>query len=192
MAKRDFIYDTKAGRLSLGVVAVFLIILGLVLLVLSILLGRGQHDGFWQTLVLALSSVVVGVCNLVVLKKRKPQVLPESDTDQEPDPERQPAPIPGEPDDQIVVNPTRANEPDGSILLYRKEGVLAYKDKRIPIDWIVDAFVINNNSNPYLPPEYYLRLNLEDGSFERIPAGLDAEWAQEALKHLQEAVLSGK
>lgn len=65
-------------------------------------------------------------------------------------------------------------------------------EKTIAIDKIVDAFVININSNPYLPPEYYLRLNLEDGKFERIPAGLDGEWAQEALKQLQEAVLAGR
>ena len=97
-----------------------------------------------------------------------------------------------EPDDLVIVNPTRAYEPDGAILVYRKEGVLVYGEKKIPIDKIVDAFVININSNPYLPAEYYLRLNMEDKTFERIPAGLDGEWAQEALKQLQEAVLDGK
>lgn len=97
-----------------------------------------------------------------------------------------------EPDDLVIVNPTRAYEPDGCILVYRTEGVLVYGDKKIPIDQIVDAFVININSNPYLPAEYYLRLNLEDGKFERIPAGLDGEWAQEALKQLQEAVLADR
>ena len=97
-----------------------------------------------------------------------------------------------EPDDLVIVNPTRAYEPDGAILVYRKEGVLVYGEKKIPLDKIVDAFVININSNPYLPAEYYLRLNMEDGKFERIPAGLDGEWAQEALKQLQEAVLAGR
>lgn len=92
-----------------------------------------------------------------------------------------------EPDDIVIVNPTRAYEPDGAILVYRTEGVLVYGGKKIPIDKIVDAFVININSNPYLPAEYYLRLNMEDKTFERIPAGLDGEWAQEALKQLEAA-----
>ena len=46
MAKRDFIYDTKAGRVSLAILAVFLLVMGLVLVVLSVLLGRAEKDGF--------------------------------------------------------------------------------------------------------------------------------------------------
>lgn len=140
---------------------------------------------------LAGALAILGLCPPDLVNKMK-EYKPVSSLDPDGEDVSEPAPFPGEPDDQIVVNPTRANEPDGCILLYRKEGVLVYGDKRIPIDKIVDAFVININSNPYLPPEYYLRLNLEDGKFERIPAGLDAEWAQEALKQLQEAVLSGQ
>ena len=139
-------------------------------------------DAEWITIAFLIVLAVIGLIYLILRKRSKAPKEPDT----------KPVALPAQPDDLVVVNPTRANEADGAILIYRKEGVLVYKDKRIPIDQIVDAFVINNNSNPYLPPEYYLRLNLEDGSFERIPAGLDAEWAQEALKQLQEAVLSGK
>ena len=191
MAKRDLFYDTKAGRISLGVLAVVLIVLGLVLLVLCVGTGR-EYEGFWWTLILGVTSVIFGICNLSILKKRKMQAPEETDPAEVPETEPAPDPLPGEPDELIVVNPTRANEPDGAILVYRKEGVLVYGEKRIPIDKIVDAFVININSNPYLPAEYYLRLNLEDKTFERIPAGQDGEWAQEALKQLQEAVLAGR
>ena len=193
MAKRDFIYDTKAGRIFTVVLAWVLIVLGVVLLVLGVGAGR-EYEGFWWTLFMGLASIVFGICNLNILKKRKMQAPEETAQDEAPEtaPAPAPDPLPGEPDELIVVNPTRANEPDGAILVYRKEGLLVYGDKRIPIDKIVDAFVININSNPYLPAEYYLRLNMEDGKFERIPAGLDGEWAQEALKQLQEAVLAGR
>ena len=191
MAKRDFIYDTKAGRIFTAVLAWVLIVLGVVLLVVGVGAGR-EYEGFWWTLFMGLTSIIFGYCNLKILKKRKMQVPGETAPDEGPETEPAPAPLPGEPDEQIVVNPTRANEPDGAILVYRNEGMLVYGDKKIPIDKIVDAFVININSNPYLPAEYYLRLNLEDKTFERIPAGLDGEWAQEALKQLQEAVLAGR
>ena len=190
MAKRDFIYDTKAGRVSLAIVAVFLLVMGLVLVVLSILLGRAEKDGFWQTLVLGVASVVYGVCNLVVLKKRKARGIPEEEEGaDEAEDGSEPIQIAGEPDDVIVVNPTKANEPDGSILIYRKEGVLVFFDKKIPLDKIVDVSV-TNVSNPYIPGAYHLLLVLSGGKVEHIPAGSDREWANEALIQLREAIFS--
>ena len=191
MAKRDFIYDTKAGRISLAIVAVFLLVMGLVLVALSILLGRAEKDGFWETLVLGVACVVYGVCNLVVLKKRRPRVLPDEDVADvdagEPEIDTEPTPLSQEPDVVIVVNPTKANEPEGSILLYRKEGVLVYGDKQIPLDGIVDVSM-NNVSNPYIPGAYHLLLALSDGQVAHIPAGQDRDWAHEALLHLREAI----
>ena len=188
MAKRDFIYDTKAGRVSLAILAVFLLVMGLVLVVMSVLLGRAEKDGFWQTLVLGVASVVYGVCNLVVLKKRKARGIPEEEegTD-EAEGDSELIQIAGEPDDVIVVNPTKANEPDGSILIYRKEGVLVFFDKQIPLDKIVDVSV-TNVSNPYIPGAYHLLLVLSDGKVTHIPAGADREWANEALIQLREAI----
>lgn len=187
MAKRDFIYDTKAGRVSLAILAVFLLVMGLVLVVLSVLLGRAEKDGFWQTLVLGVASVVYGVCNLVVLKKRKARGIPEEEGTDEGEGVSEPIQIAGEPDDVIVVNPTKANEPDGSILIYRKEGVLVFFDKKIPLDKIVDVSV-TNVSNPYIPGAYHLLLVLSDGKVAHIPAGADREWANEALIQLREAI----
>ena len=187
MAKRDFIYDTKAGRVSLAILAVFLLVMGLVLVVMSVLLGRAEKDGFWQTLVLGVASVVYGVCNLVVLKKRKAREIPEEEGTDEAEGDSEPIQIAGEPDDVIVVNPTKANEPDGSILIYRKEGVLVFFDKQIPLDKIVDVSV-TNVSNPYIPGAYHLLLVLSDGKVTHIPAGADREWANEALIQLREAI----
>ena len=187
MAKRDFIYDTKAGRVSLAILAVFLLVMGLVLVVLSVLLGRAEKDGFWQTLVLGVASVVYGVCNLVVLKKRKARGIPEEEGTDVAEGDCEPIQIAGEPDDVIVVNPTKANEPDGSILIYRKEGILVFYDKQIPLDKIVDVSV-TNVSNPYIPGAYHLLLVLSDGKVAHIPAGADREWANEALIQLREAI----
>lgn len=188
MAKRDFIYDTKAGRISLAIVAVFLLVIGLILVVLSILIGRAEKDGFWETLVLGVACVVYGVCNLIALKKHPLLVIPDEDVADEPEIGTEPRQLPQEPDDLIVVNPTKANEPEGSILLYRKENVLVYGDKQIPLDMITDVSM-NNVSNPYISGAYHLLLALSDGQVAHIPAGQDREWANEALIQLRDAVL---
>ena len=187
MAKRDFIYDTKGGRISLAIIAVFLLVMGLVLVVLSFLLGRADKDGFWQTFILGLASIIYGVCNLIVLKKRPPRMLPDDDVADEPETVEKPAPLPQEPDELIVVNPTKANEPEGSVLLYQKEGVLLYGNKQIPLDMITDVSM-TNVSDPYIPGAYHLLLNLSNGQVAHIPAGQDREWASESLIQLREAI----
>lgn len=188
MAKRDFIYDTKGGRISLAIIAVFLLLMGIVLLVLSILLGRADKDGFWQTFILGTASIIYGVCNLIVLKKRPPRVLPDDDVADVPETVTEPTQLPQEPDELIVVNPTKANDPEGSILLYRKEGVLVFGDKQIPLDMITDVSM-KNVSDPYILGAYHLLLVLSNGQVAHIPAGQDREWANEALIQLRDAVL---
>ena len=97
-------------------------------------------------------------------------------------------PLPEEPDDLVVINPTRINEPDGAIRVYRKEGVLVFDGKQIPIGKIVDGCVSNSNNNPYLPVAYHILLGMDDKNIVHIPVGQDFEWAQEALKQLQAAI----
>lgn len=188
MAKRDFIYDTKGGRISLAIIAVFLLVMGIVLLVLSILLGRADKDGFWQTFILGTASIIYGVCNLIVLKKRPPRVLLDDDVSDVPETITEPTRLPQEPDELIVVNPTKANDPEGSILLYRKEGVLVYGDMQIPLDMITDVSM-KNVSDPYILGAYHLLLVLSNGQVAHIPTGQDREWANEALIQLRDAVL---
>lgn len=188
MAKRDFIYDTKGGRISLAIIAVFLLVMGIVLLVLSMLLGRADKDGFWQTFILGTASIIYGVCNLIVLKKRPPRVLPDDDVADVPETVTETTRLPQEPDELIVVNPTKANDPEGSILLYRKEGVLVFGDKQIPLDMITDVSM-KNVSDPYILGAYHLLLVLSNGQVVHIPAGQDREWANEALIQLRDAVL---
>lgn len=188
MAKRDFIYDTKGGRISLAIIAVFLLLMGIVLLVLSMLLGRADKDGFWQTFILGTASIIYGVCNLIVLKKRPPRVLLDDDVADVLETITEPTRLLQEPDELIVVNPTKANDPEGSILLYRKEGVLVFGDKQIPLDMITDVSM-KNVSDPYILGAYHLLLVLSNGQVVHIPAGQDREWANEALIQLRDAVL---
>ena len=184
MAKRDLFYDTKAGRTYLCVMAVALLVMGLVLLALSIALKTGGKNGFWQTLILGVASIASGICNLIALKKRK---MRSQGTDTgggaKPVPVTNPASISREPDELIVVNPTKMNDPDGSVKLYRKEGFLAFDNLWIPISQVTDVSM-TNVSIPELPAVYHLLLVLSNGQVVHIPAGNDLNWANEAMKQL--------
>jgi hypothetical protein len=135
-------------------------------------------DAEWITLAFLIVLTVI-VLIALILKKRS--------TDPK-EPDTKSVPLPAEPDAQVVVNPTKANDPEGAVLVYRKEGVLVYNGTQISLDQIVDAFVVNANDNPYIPAAYHIQLNMEKGKAARIPVGMDAEWANEALKQLQEAI----
>ena len=136
------------------------------------------EDEEWITIALLIILAVIGLISLILKKRSKNTPRQE---------QPKPAPLPGEPDAQVVINPTRANEPDGSVLVYKKEGVIVFNGVQIPMDKLTDAFVININDNPYTPQTYHIQLNLGNGRTVRIPAGNDAEWAGEALKQLQAA-----
>ena len=132
----------------------------------------------WITIAFLIVLAIIGLIYLILRKRSKDPQKPDT----------KPVALPAEPDERVVVNPTRANEPDGAILIYRKEGVLVFNGTQVPMDQIVDAFVINVNDNPYIPAAYHIQLNLGNGRAARIPAGNDAEWANEALKQLKEAI----
>lgn len=182
MAKRDLFYDTKAGRTYLCVMAIVLLVMGLVLLGLSIALKTVGKNGFWQTLILGVASIISGICNLITLKKRR-QRSPGTDQDVEPNPVPSDIQILEEPDELIVVNPTKMNDPDGSVQLYRKEGLLVFDNQMIPLSQIDDVSM-TNVSIPELPAVYHLLLVLSNGQVVHIPAGNDLNWTNEALKQL--------
>jgi hypothetical protein len=184
MAKRDLFYDTKAGRTYLCVMAIALLVMGLVLLGLSIALKAGGKNGFWQTLILGVASIISGICNLIALKKRRMR-SPGASQDVEPEPI--PACTLGEPDELIIVNPTKMNDPDGSVRLYRKEGLLVFDNQRIPLCRIADVSM-TNVSIPELPAVYHLLLVLSNGQVVHIPAGNDINWANETMKQLHTAI----
>lgn len=135
-------------------------------------------DAEWITLAFLIVLAVIVLIALILKRRSTDPKAPDTKS----------VPLPAEPDAQVIVNPTRANDPEGAVLVYRKEGVLVYNGTQIPLDRIVDAFVVNANDNPYIPAAYHIQLNMEKGKAARIPVGMDAEWANEALKQLQEAI----
>ena len=194
MAKRDFFYDTKTGRTLLYGLTFLMLIVADVLVVLCFLRllnpqkteGRGQVI-FW--LVLGILMIFAAGVHFLVLNNRRLQARKENKAGETaPVTEPVSVPLPEAPDEVILVNPTRADEPDGAILVYRKEGVLVFDGQQIPIGKIVEGSVSNSNNNPYLPVAYHILLVMADKNIVHIPAGQDFEWAQEALKQLQAAI----
>ena len=194
MAKRDFFYDTKTGRTLLYGLTFLMLIVADVLVVLCFLRrlnpqkteGRGQVI-FW--LVLGVLMIFAAGVHFLVLNNRRLQARKENKAGETaPVTEPVSVPLPEAPDEVILVNPTRADEPDGAILVYRKEGVLVFDGQQIPIGKIVEGSVSNSNNNPYLPVAYHILLVMADKNIVHIPAGQDFEWAQEALKQLQAAI----
>ena len=137
-------------------------------------------------LILAAICLAFVIARSFARKKREAQKDVSMDT-KEPDI----TPLPSEPDEVIILDPIHVNEPDSTILLYRKEGLLVFGTARVPIDLIKDISV-NNVSNPYLPGAYHILLMLKDGRVAHIPAGQNGEWANEVLEQLREAIFTGE
>lgn len=137
-------------------------------------------------LILAAICLAFVITRSLARKKREDQKEVPMDT-KEPDTTQ----LPSEPDEVIILDPTRANELNGAVLLYRKEGLLAFGTALIPIDRIMDIS-ISNASNPYHPCAYRIHLKLNDGRVAHIPAGQDAEWANDVLIQLRDAIFSGE
>ena len=138
--------------------------------------------------ILILAAICLGfvIARSLARKKREDQKEVPMDT-KEPDI----TPLPSEPDEVIILDPIHVNEPDSTLLLYRKEGLLVFGATRVSIDLIKDIS-INNASNFYIPCAYHILLMLKDGRVAHIPAGQDGEWANEALKQLRDAVFTGE
>lgn len=94
----------------------------------------------------------------------------------------------GQPDDLILVKPTRGNEPDGAILVYHKgDSVsLVYDGIRLDKEQIADV-TFNNASTPYTVNDYQIVLTTTDDSCGTIyiPTGMDASWAHDILSQVK-------
>ncbi|MBR1795504.1 MAG: hypothetical protein IJ755_09465 [Bacteroidales bacterium] len=130
-------------------------------------------------LLLGILVLVFCICGFIVLSRKKKNPAPA--------PAEEPVPALGEPDDLVVIDPTRPDDPKGAILLYRREGLLVYDGIRIPIAGIKDVSFINA-SNPYLPEAYHLLLGMQDGQVLHIPAGNDRTLAAELAGRLRELI----
>lgn len=87
----------------------------------------------------------------------------------------------GEPDDIIVLDPLRGNEPDGAILVYADH--IIYNGQRIAKQDIRDV-TFNNAAIPYFPNDYQIVLATRERTLH-LPVGRDATWAQEVTVRLK-------
>lgn len=125
-------------------------------------------------------GIVFGIIGIITLRSRKKTPVVDSEevsisSTQEPLVEE-------EPDEQIVVSPTRINESTGSIFVYRSKCILIYSGIRIPMDSISDvsfnnvALIHKDNKSGGIPEFSYLRIcyeNVQWNRASRLHAGLD-------------------
>ena len=138
-------------------------------------------------LLLGILVLVFCICGFVFLSRKKKNSAPASAAEPVPSPAEESVPALGEPDDLVVVDPTRPDDPKGAILIYRQEGLFVYDGVRIPIAGIKDVSFINA-SNPYLPEAYHLLLGMEDGQVFHIPAGSDRTFVSDLAGRLRELI----
>ena len=98
----------------------------------------------------------------------------------------------GDPDDTIIANPTRGNEVEGCILVYREKGFLIVNGLEVKKSEITDYVLKNDGPNPYLPADYQLHLTttLEDYPMLCVSLGNEISWAEEVLREFQQEMKS--
>lgn len=96
----------------------------------------------------------------------------------------------GAPDDVIVTNPTKGNDVDGCILVYRDRGFFVINGQEIRKDEITDVLLKNDGANPYMPADYQLHIttNREDYPWMSVSVGDEPGWANEALMSFRKEV----
>lgn len=95
----------------------------------------------------------------------------------------------GEPDDVIVIDPTKANETKGSILVYHSKGTLVYDN--ISIDKkAITSISFHNTAIPYSPDDYeiIIKTTLENHPELFIRTGNNISWTQEVLGQIKSAI----
>ena len=183
MLKRDHVYESKTGRISTWIISLLVLVMGLIVVIISLI---HYPDIDTVILITGCAAIVFGVIGLISLKRGKKALVEDSE---EVAPDSIPEPLEGEPDEQIVVSPTRINESTGSIFVYRDKGILVYNGAQIPLDSISDVSFNNVAPNPYVPGEYHILLILKDGRVLHIPAGMDGIYAQEVAMKLRDVLL---
>lgn len=95
----------------------------------------------------------------------------------------------GEPDDIIVVDPTKMNEATGSILVYHSKRTLVYNNIVINKKAIADI-TFHNIAIPYTPDIYeiVIKTTLKDHPEIFIRSGPDISWTQDVLMQIKSVI----
>lgn len=178
--KRDYINESKTGRISLWIISVFILVIGMVLVFFS--LTHLPDEDIYNLLIPGGLGIVFGIIGIITLQRGKK--APVVNSEEVPSASTQ-EPLEEEPDEQIVVSPTHINESTGSIFVYRNKGILIYNGIQIPMDSISDVS-FNNAAMAYLPEDYHILVNFKDGRVLHIPVGMDRTFAQEVAMDLRD------
>lgn len=95
----------------------------------------------------------------------------------------------GEPDGVIVVDPTKANETKGSILVYHSNGTLVYDN--ICIDKkAITSISFYNTAIPYSPDDYEIIIKTTHEKHPEIfiRTGNNISWTKEVLEQIKSAL----
>lgn len=93
----------------------------------------------------------------------------------------------GEPDDIVLLNPTRGNEAQGVILAYSQQGFIVVDGEKMPIADIDDV-TFNNAAVAYTPNSYQLIVTPKNKKqpLHHLPLGNDGDWALQATEQLRQ------
>lgn len=97
----------------------------------------------------------------------------------------------GEPEAVIVVDPTRANEPDGVVMVFRNRGKIVIKGEEFSIADIVDVTMFNS-ATPYTVGQQQVSFTtrLKDREYIRLDAGYDSKFAAGVASDIRAAIFS--
>ena len=95
----------------------------------------------------------------------------------------------GEPDDVILLDPTRGNDARGVILVYMERRWFIINGEGISFDDIEDV-TFNNTSVVYSQDSYQvvIKLKQESPSCLYLPVGYDREWATQVVKEIRQLI----
>lgn len=95
----------------------------------------------------------------------------------------------GEPDDVILLDPTRGNDAQGVILVYMNRRWFIINGEGISFDDIEDV-TFNNTSVVYSQDSYQvvIKLKQESPSCLYLPVGYDREWAIQVVKEIRQLI----
>ena len=88
-------------------------------------------------------------------------------------------------DEIIIVDPTRGNDLEGTLLIFRQGGADG-KGYIVHCSQIIDM----NAVNPYLPNAYQIVITADSDQCSRItiPAGYDVSWAMQVVLEIEKAI----
>ena len=142
--------------------------------------------GWWLAALLLL--LIYGVVLLLYKRNKKAQWLIDGDPSDKETLDTLIAQY-GQPDDVVIIDASRANEPFGVILVYHSGRFLIAAGKRIPFDSIT-GISAKNSATPYTVGQYQILINTSDKQLGtlHLNAGYDAQFATEATTQLLHAL----